>query len=136
MGKQNTKWFLVFAENAQISDIEKIEVQGIDADGNNVGNTITVSDEESIREFVSALKTIEEYNTYHPTQEKRIKVKIWLLEKNQMIELEGYTLSGEGRVFYVANLRIEPRMWKFGDGNQKFPAPSFYDWLEKIGMEL
>jgi hypothetical protein len=136
MGKENTKWFLIFTESAKLSDIEKIEVQKLDLARNSIGDAITVNDQKSIGEFVAVLKTIEENATYHPPRENRIKVKIWLTKKNQTIELEGYTLPGEGRTLLISNLRIEPRAWSSGDGYIEFPAPDFYDWLVKIGMEL
>src|SRR6266542_5000433 len=54
MVEENTNLFWRFAENSKVSDIEKIEIQRIDLNGNGIGKAVSISNEKSIGEFVSA----------------------------------------------------------------------------------
>jgi hypothetical protein len=132
---ENTKLFWRFAENSKVSDIEKIEIQRINQNSNGIGKIISLTDENSIGEFIAALKTIEEYQPNHPRPENEIRVKIWRT-KNRTIEFECYTMEGEGTTIFVGYLWAKPGVYSFGNGNAKFSTPDFYDWLTKNGMEI
>ncbi len=135
MVDENTNLFWRFAENSTASDIEKIEFQRIDQNGNGIGKAVSVSNDKSIGGFVSALKTIEEYQPNHPSPENEFSVKIWLT-KNRTIEFYCYTMEGEGNTIFVGYLWAKPGVYSFGNGNAKFSAPDFYEWLINNGMEI
>ena len=135
MVEQNTKLFLNFARTSQVSDIEKLEIQSIDPTGHGIGKTIAINDEKSVREFVSALKTIEEYRPVRDLPENLFRVKIWRT-KNRTIEFECYTVKGEGHTIFVRYLWIKPGGYGFGNGNAKFSSPDLYNWWKKNGMEI
>ncbi len=132
---ENTKLFWRFAENSKVPDIEKIEVQRIDQNSIGIGKIVTIDDEKNISEFVSALKTIENYQPNHPHPENEIRVKIWRT-KNRTIEFECYTMEGEGNTIFVGYLWAKPGIYSFGNGNAKFSAPDFYEWLIRNGIGI
>jgi hypothetical protein len=142
MVEQNTKIFWDFAQTSIPSQIEKIEIQRIDQNGNGIGNVITIDDKEKISEFVSILKTIQEYQEYHHSRNYEVRIKIFRIKKlafgirHSTIELECYTISGEGNTLFVSAIWVEPGMYSYGNGNAKFLAPDLIDWLNENGIPI
>ena len=142
MVEQNTKIFWEFAQTSTPSHIEKIEIQRIDQNGNGVGGIVTIDDKEKISEFASVLKTIQEYDANHPSPYYEVRIKIWRNKKlafrtqHSTIELECYTMNGEGNTLFVGAIWVEPGMYSYGNGNAKFLAPDLLDWLNENGISI
>jgi len=139
---QNTQIFWDFAKNSTPSQIEKIEIQKIDQNGEGVDAVFTIDDKERISDFASVLKTIQDYQPNHPSPNYEIRIKIWRIKKlafgiqHSTIELECYTMSDEGNTLFVSSVRIEPSMHSYGNGNAKFLAPDLIDWLKESGISI
>lgn len=142
MVEQNTQIFWGFAKTSTPSQIEKIEIQRIDQNGNGIGSVITIDDKEKISEFVSVLKTIQEYHENHPSPNYEVRIKIFRLKKlafgvqHSTFELECYSMSGEGSTLFVGAIWVEPGMYSYGNGNAKFLAPDLIDWLKENGISI
>ena len=142
MVEQNTKIFWDFAQTSTSSQIEKVEIQRIDQNGNGIGSIITIDDKEKINEFASVLKTIQEYHENHPSPNYEVRIKIWRNKKlafrtqHSTIELECYTMNGEGNTLFVGAIWVEPGIYSYGNGNAKFLAPDLIDWLNENGISI
>ncbi len=142
MENQNTQIFWDFAKSSTPSQIEKIEIQKIDQNGNGNGNIYTIDDKERISDFASAIKTIQDYQPNHPSPNYEVRIKIWRIKKlafkiqHSTIELECYTMSDEGNTLFVGAVWVEPGMHSYGNGNAKFLAPGLINWLKENGISI
>lgn len=139
IGEQNTKVFWFFSQKAKSSDIEKIEFQKTDENGNGVGEIFLITDRSAINEFVSILKTIEENPEYHARRNNEFRLKIWRTKSNlfgtqKSIELRCYTLKSVENTIFVNTIWVSSGLYGFGNGNSKFSSPELINWLSQNGL--
>src|SRR6266542_4284935 len=55
-------------------------------------------------------------------------------ENSKVSDIE--KMEVEGNTIFVGYLWAKPGVYSFGNGNAKFSAPDFYEWLAKNGLEI
>ena len=132
----NTKQFWNFLNNVTPSEIEKIEVQRIDKNSIGISSPITVTDQVSIANFVSAIKTVQEddLGSRFPT-ENETRVTVWL-KNHHTVEFECYAIKDYGKSMSVGYIWMKPNIYSFGSGRAHFPESEFYNWLLSVGVDV
>lgn len=139
--EQNSRIFWEFSLKSKVSDIEKLELQKLDENGDGVGEIIVITDRNSLNKFVSILNKIEENPRYHAIRSNEFKLTIWRTKNNifgtqHSIELRCYTLKKEENTIFVNTINLQPALYGFGSGNTKFISPELIDWLNKNGLTI
>ncbi len=132
--ERNGELFLDFAQNADASDIQEIDIQRTDS----VEEPIIINDEKAIIEFVAMPKTLQRSEFFRNVGDNYTTITI-RLKDGQIHEFECYTLEYTGKRMHIAQVFFSKNSkfsYSFGNLNAQFPNDNFYNWLISVGIAV
>jgi len=143
LSEQNAKTFWKTIERITPSDIEKIEIQNYQSN-KEIGNPIVITDRVTITDFVTAVKTIQEFGSNHEHFGSGTIIKIFIIDNEafdlitnkRTLEFKCYFLPNAGETVFVREMKVKPGIFTSGSGYARFAGSVFYDWLSSAGGVL